>query len=313
MIAPLPLSLSFLNFDMNPKVEQRCIEKGLANGAKIHVLTSAEIKPFLIFNEPFRSNSFAIILVRKGTFVFQNNFVKYALKAKDLYLVTPGSLCELHEMSDDLEFISMGFKKEYLKEQGVFLNGAEIVHLFSSDTLRRFSLKEEEYEEMVHAMSSLKRKINLPEITPHFKDILRHSFISVLYELLLVCSKYHVFTPPKLNRQEELTTSFLSLLNERFREEKRVQYYAKALFVTSRHLSATVKQVTGKTAGEIIDEMVINEAKVLLSSHMLNVSQVADELRFSDQSFFGKFFKKYTGISPSIYRSNSTVAINPPF
>lgn len=298
---------------MMHKVEQRCLEEGLINGGNMNVLTSAEIKPFMTFNEPFRSNSFAVIVVQKGSFVFQNNFVKNCMKAKDVYLVTPGSLCELYEMSDDFEFISMGFKKEYLKEQGVFLNAAEIVHLFSTDLVHKFSLNDEEFEDLVFSLKSLKKKINLPATTPHFKDVVRHSFISVLYEILIVYSKYRVFIPVKLNRQEELTTNFLNLLSENFKSEKRVQHYAKQLFVTSRHLSQVVKTVTGKTAGEIIDEMVINEAKVLLSSHVMNVSQVADELRFSDQSFFGKFFKKYTGISPSIYKSNSTVAINPPF
>jgi len=295
------------------KVEQKCLEEGLINGGNMNVLTSAEIKPFMTFNEPFRSNSFAVIVVQKGHFVFQNNFVKNCMKAKDVYLVTPGSLCELYEMSDDFEFISMGFKKEYLKEQGVFLNGAEIVHLFSTDLVHKFSLNDEEFEDLVFSLKSLKKKINLPDTTPHFKDVIRHSFISVLYEILIVYSKYRVFIPVKLNRQEELTTNFLNLLSENFKNEKRVQYYAKQLFVTSRHLSQVVKAVTGKTAGEIIDEMVINEAKVLLSSHVMNVSQVADELRFSDQSFFGKFFKKYTGISPSVYKSSSTVAVNPPF
>ncbi len=298
---------------MMHKVEQRCLEEGLINGGNMNVLTSAEIKPFMTFNESFRSNSFAVIVVQKGSFVFQNNFVKNCMKAKDVYLVTPGSLCELYEMSDDFEFISMGFKKEYLKEQGVFLNGAEIVHLFSTDLVHKFSLNDEEFEDLVFSLKSLKKKINLPETTPHFKDVVRHSFISVLYEILIVYSKYRVFIPVKLNRQEELTTNFLNLLSENFKNEKRVQHYAKELFVTSRHLSQVVKTVTGKTAGEIIDEMVINEAKVLLSAHVMNVSQVADELRFSDQSFFGKFFKKYTGISPSVYKSNSTVAINPPF
>ncbi len=298
---------------MMHKVEQRCLEEGLINGGNMNVLTSAEIKPFMTFNEPFRSNSFAVIVVQKGSFVFQNNFVKNCMKAKDVYLVTPGSLCELYEMSDDFEFISMGFKKEYLKEQGVFLNAAEIVHLFSTDLVHKFSLNDEEFEDLVFSLKSLKKKIKLPATTPHFKDVVRHSFISVLYEILIVYSKYRVFIPVKLNRQEELTTNFLNLLSENFKSEKRVQHYAKQLFVTSRHLSQVVKTVTGKTAGEIIDEMVINEAKVLLSSHVMNVSQVADELRFSDQSFFGKFFKKYTGISPSIYKSNSTVAINPPF
>ncbi len=290
-----------------------CAEKDLVNGGKMNVFTSIEIKRMMRFNEPFRSNSFAVILVKNGTLLFQSNFAKNILKAKDVFLVTPGSICELLEMSADIDFITLGFKKDYLKEQGIFLNGAEIVHLFSSDLVHKFSLQEEEFKELEFTLLSLKRKINLPEVTPHFKDIVRHSFISVLHEVLLIYSKRRVFLSVKLNRKEELTTNFLNLLSEHFKREKRVQHYAKELFVTSRHLSQVVKQVTGKTAGEIIDEMLINEAKVLLSSHVMNVSQVADELKFSDQSFFGKFFKKYTGVSPSVYRSNSTISINPPF
>jgi AraC-like DNA-binding protein len=298
---------------MHKLVNGQCAEKDLVNGGRMNVFISAEIKPMMRYNEPFRSNSFAIILVKSGNLLLQSNFTKNTLEANDVYLVTPGSMCELLHLSADAEFITLGFKREYLKEQGVFLNGAEIVHLFSTDLVHKFSLNEEEFKELEFALLSLKKKINLPEATPHYKEIIRHSFISVLYEILLVYSKYRVFVSVKLNRKEELTTNFLNLLSEHFKNEKRVQHYAKELFVTSRHLSQVVKQVTGKTAGEIIDEMLINEAKVLLSSHVMNVSQVAEELRFSDQSFFGKFFKKYTGVSPSVYRSNSTIAINPPF
>lgn len=298
---------------MNNKIAERCLEDGLVNSDKMNVLTHTEIMPRLRFNEPFRASSFAVIVVQKGTFTFQNNFVKTTMKAKDMHLVTPGSLCELYEMSEDIEFISIGFKREYLKEQGVFFNGAEIVHLFSSDLVHKFSLNDDEFGDIEFSLRSLKKKINSSTITPYYKDVIRHSFISVLYEVLIVYGRYRIFVPMKLNRQEELTANFLNLLSENFKREKRVQHYARQLFVTSRYLSQVVKQITGKTAGEIIDEMVINEAKVLLSSHLLNVSQVANELRFSDQSFFGKFFKKYTGISPSVYKANSTMTINSPF
>ncbi|GAB1462314.1 helix-turn-helix domain-containing protein [Pedobacter sp.] len=298
---------------MVSNLAQHYLSEGLVNGQHMNVMNSAEIKHFLECTECFRSNSYAVIAVQKGSVVFQNNFASVTLKPKDVYLVTPGTLFEFDNMSDDAQFISMGFKKEYLKEQGVYLNGAEIIHLLSSDLLNKFSLNEEEFADMVASLNSLKRKMKLSSDTPHLKDIIRHGFLAVLYEILIFYSKYRVFTSVKLNRQEELTTNFLNLLSEQFKLEKRVQYYADALFVTSRYLSTVVKKVTGKTAGEIIDEMVINEAKVLLSSHLMNVAQVADELRFSDQSFFGKFFKKYTGISPSIYKANNTVVLNAPF
>jgi YesN/AraC family two-component response regulator len=72
--------------------------------------------------------------------------------------------------------------------------------------------------------------------------------------------------------------------------------------VTPKYLSQTVKEVSGKTAGEFIDEMVMMEAKVLLSDLSLSVAQVSEELFFSDQFFFSKFFKNHAGITPSAYR-----------
>ena len=80
-------------------------------------------------------------------------------------------------------------------------------------------------------------------------------------------------------------------------------FYAGILHVTPKYLSKTVKEITGKTCGEMIDEMVVIEAKALLNDTSLTIGQVADELHFSDQFFFSKYFKKQTGISPFGYRT----------
>ena len=95
---------------------------------------------------------------------------------------------------------------------------------------------------------------------------------------------------------------FVKLLSDSFREERSVIFYAEQLHVTPRYLSQTVKEVTGKSAGELIDEMVILEAKALLNDVSLTISQVADSLYFSDQFFFSKYFKRLTGLSPSEYK-----------
>ena len=291
----------------------KCIQKGFSEEGQMNVLTGEEIKPLLVFNEAFRSSSFAIILVLKGSFVIQKDFVKNTLAANELHLIAPGHICEVIEMSDDLDFITLGFKKEYLNDQAFFHTHSEIIHLFSKEVTHKFTLHERDFNEILAVMLALKRKVNMPLTTPYIKDIIGNSFLAVCYEILILFSKNNVFKTVKLNRQEELTSNFVRMLTDSFKTEKRVQYYADSLCVTARYLSQVVKLVTGKTAGELIDEMVIKEAKVLLSNQLFNVSQVANELQFSDQSFFGKFFKKKTGISPSVYRSCSTLAINSPF
>ncbi|HEX8461012.1 MAG TPA: helix-turn-helix transcriptional regulator, partial [Segetibacter sp.] len=94
----------------------------------------------------------------------------------------------------------------------------------------------------------------------------------------------------------------LQLVAQHFEEERSVGYFAELLHVTPKHLSETIKEVTGKTAGKLIDQAVITQAKVLLRNPAMNIGEVATALHFSDQSFFGKFFKKHVGLSPIKYR-----------
>ena len=148
---------------------------------------------------------------------------------------------------------------------------------------------------------------------PFYHESVRHSFLSVIYDAALMFHKHSSIAQVRLNRKEELASSFLNLLAESFKKERSVQYYADALSITPRHLSVVVKEVTGKTAGELIDDVVIKEAKSLLSQPEMNVALTAQILEFSNQSFFGKFFKHHTGVSPSEYRSNSRNFHNPPF
>ncbi len=84
--------------------------------------------------------------------------------------------------------------------------------------------------------------------------------------------------------------------------ERSVQFYAGQMFVTPKYLTKITKDSTNKTVRQFIDEMVIAEAKIFLDTPSVSIANVADELNFSDQFFFSKFFKNHTGLSPSEYK-----------
>lgn len=105
------------------------------------------------------------------------------------------------------------------------------------------------------------------------------------------------------SRREELLQQFVELLEKNFKSERSVNFYADHLFVTPKHLSAVLKEVSGQTAGEWICSRVILEAKLMLRNTGMNVQEIAAALNFSNQSFFGKYFKHITGISPREYRT----------
>jgi AraC-like DNA-binding protein len=81
-----------------------------------------------------------------------------------------------------------------------------------------------------------------------------------------------------------------------------VGFYAKKLCMAPKYLSAVIKEKTGKSAFEWINDYVILEAKSLLKSTNMTIQQISDELNFANQSFFGKYFKRLAGMSPKSYR-----------
>ncbi len=106
------------------------------------------------------------------------------------------------------------------------------------------------------------------------------------------------------SRREEILSKFIDILEKHFRTERSVNFYAEQLFLTPKHLSTVVKEMSGQTAGEWIDRRVILEAKLMLRTSGMNIQEISSALNFCNQSFFGKYFKHHAGISPREYRTN---------
>ena len=107
---------------------------------------------------------------------------------------------------------------------------------------------------------------------------------------------------PKRTRAEVIFGNFIALVKDNFRHERRVSWYGEQLCITPKYLSETVKQVSRRTPNEWIDYFVVLEIRVLLKSSTLSIKEIAESLRFPNQSFLGKFFKEHVGISPNKFR-----------
>nr|WP_262916446.1 helix-turn-helix domain-containing protein [Flavobacterium pectinovorum] len=106
----------------------------------------------------------------------------------------------------------------------------------------------------------------------------------------------------RTNRKKEIIKDFLSLLSIHVRDKRNVQFYADKLFITPGHLSKLLKEVSGNTSREVIEEAVVMEARNMLVDSSLSLAEIAEKLNFSDPSFFGKFFKKKMKITPKAFR-----------
>ena len=92
-------------------------------------------------------------------------------------------------------------------------------------------------------------------------------------------------------------------LSKNYLQEHSVGFYAEQLHLSPKYLTTLIRLATGRTASEWIDEYIILEAKNLLKYSTMNIQEIAYYLNFPNQSFFGRYFKKHTGMSPSSYRS----------
>lgn len=163
------------------------------------------------------------------------------------------------------------------------------------------NVTEEELESLTLMYNLLCRQLKSPE-RPYHKMSLG-AMCEVLFFNTLGIYTSRLKENPGKSRREELLTRFIELLEENFKTERSVAFYADRLFVTPKHLSAVLKEVSDRTAGEWIDQRVVLEAKILLRSTGMNVQEISSTLSFANQSFFGKYFKHLTGMSPRDYRT----------
>ena len=96
--------------------------------------------------------------------------------------------------------------------------------------------------------------------------------------------------------------NFEKLIEQNFTTKRLPKEYVEILFVTPNHLNALCNQLIGKSAGDIIRNRVLLEAKRLLVNSNQNISEIAWQLKFEDNSYFSKFFKKNEGITPDEFR-----------
>lgn len=100
------------------------------------------------------------------------------------------------------------------------------------------------------------------------------------------------------NRQKSMFNQFLDLLNDYYDKERSVQFYADKIGITSKYLSTITTEFAQLPASNVIDQYVVFRIKLLLYDGSSNIKSISDQLNFPTQSFFGRYFKRITGVSP---------------
>ena len=249
-------------------------------------------------NNPFKVDVSMAIIYDKGEAVSKINMREYHIKAPAVLVIMYGQTCEPISYSEDLQSRAIVMSDTFTNK--LFPN-SEANQLYISILNNPIVCFENEENVFGNYYELLRNLIRSPH-TNYKIDAARHLTLAMFYGY---SHMKHIFSSSKTKttRQEEIFSEFLKLLSLNYKQSRDVAFYADRLCITSKHLSQVVKEVSGKSALDIIEEYVITECKALLLSTTMTIQQISDSLNFTTQSVFGKYFKRVTGISPSEYRN----------
>ena len=140
----------------------------------------------------------------------------------------------------------------------------------------------------------------------HSYHIYKTKILQMLYAVFLLDvqnAQANVISQRKVpQRVEEIFFNFIRLLPQHFAEHHDIAFYASALNISSVYLSRVVRQVTGRTVIDYINQHLLMEASYLLRTTSLSITEIADRLHFADTPSFSKFFSRKKGVTPKDYR-----------
>lgn len=139
------------------------------------------------------------------------------------------------------------------------------------------------------------------ETYPMKEIVLRSYYTAHIAKLFSMMDDKKVIRYVKDSRQYQFFNQFINMLNVKHREERSVQYYADQLHITPKYLTTIVHKFSGLTASQAIDQYIVYAIKQTLYNNESNIKKISLEFNFPSQSFFGRYFKRITGLSPHAY------------
>ena len=277
--------------------------EGLLNGC-IAVNSSSQMQ---LFRFPFRIDAFIIGVGTEGEAKGSLNLHEYCLRKDSLFVFGPKNIIEAHETSAPGNFKChvLIISPEFLRNLNI--DTKHMMPLFLRiATHPCLELSPDESRTLRNFIALIEQETHGKK-TEYATDIISSLIAATIYKVGDILGNYLSEHPemesPVHNRAEAYFREFTRLLGEHYRRERSVGFYARQLCITPKYLTTLIKHISGKSVSDWIDSYVTLEAKTLLKYSNMSVQEIAYYLNFPNQSFFGSYFKRNTGMSPSQYKA----------
>ena len=216
----------------------------------------------VIGKEPFKVDMSMTIIYDRGEAVFKIDMHKYHIKAPAVIIIMVGQTCELISYSKDLQGRAIAMSSTFTDTLFVGTEEGYTHQLYSSMVNNPLMNLDQDQNVFSEYYQLLKNIVQSPH--SEFKiDAVRHLTLAMFYgysHMKHDMNRYNKGT----NRQGDIYAAFLEAVGKYYKKEREVGFYAKELCLTAKHLSQVIKEVSGRTASDIIDDYVITEIKALL-------------------------------------------------
>lgn len=257
-----------------------------------------------IFRFPSRLNALIIGVGTEGETSLTSNLQEFRLKKDSLFIFSPKHILQVqsnNRFKAHLIVIAPDFFKR------INIDTKRMMPLFLQfGSLPCMELTHAESQSLRSFISMVEQELKGSE-TDFSSEIIGGLIAATIYKVGDILTHYLTEHPevdsPIHNRAEEYFRQFTELLGEHYKHERSVGFYARQLCITPKYLTTLIKRISGKSVSEWIDNYVILEAKTLLKYSNMSVQEIAYYLNFPNQSFFGSYFKRNAGMSPSQYKA----------
>ncbi len=263
---------------------------------------ASNVSDTALYEVPSRLDAFVVGVCTAGEARVMINLQEYTLRKNTFFSVAPEHITQLYESYD--------FKAHVLVISSKFFSQINV------DTKQLMPLSIEMQRAAFYVSEAYAKNIcNYIELVEREMMAEHHLFTDDLVPTLIAATLYKVGEAinrqlknsptmglPK-NRAEAYFQSFIHLLGQHYLQERTVSYYADMLNITPKYLTTLIKRVSNRSVSEWIDYYVIVEAKTLLKFSDKSIMEISEQLNFANQSFFGSYFRRNTGMSPTQYRA----------
>ncbi|MRI62661.1 AraC family transcriptional regulator [Ornithobacterium rhinotracheale] len=248
------------------------------------------LRNILIPVTPYRTTFNFVLFVKKGRLKQYLDGEEYVVNEGEFLYIKQGSITATLEITKDIEGYFLLFENEIFTSPHFTIKHPNLFFIspyFSSENLG--------FESFIKVLKLMEYELFVNQ----YQD--NEIVLSMLRAVLLKMIEQGNQNPTKVSRSLEITLKFRNLLHENHKQEKKVSFYAEQLHLTENYLNKCLKEVTGKTPKQWINEIDIDYSKTLLQTGK-SISEIAYELNFQTPSHFSQVFKKLIGISPTDFR-----------